>query len=215
MNTGLPFPIVTGLTLDRASRTLRAVTYGRGAWDLALGGAPPGFSVGLAIGQSSAATVSAGQSASFNMLIGGNNGFSGSVTLSCSGAPANSSCSVPSAVGVSGSAPVPFGVALNTSTSSQNAMTGLTVTPTRTGPWGLMVLVATLLMAFLNARLRKHAVAGVICCGVILLISCGGSGTSGGGGGGGGGTPPGTYPITVTASSGSTSHTFTLSLTVQ
>jgi photosystem II stability/assembly factor-like uncharacterized protein len=40
LGTGLPNAVVMALTLRGASRTLTAVTHGRGAWDIALGGLP-------------------------------------------------------------------------------------------------------------------------------------------------------------------------------
>ena len=52
--------------------------------------------------------------------------------------------------------------------------------------------------------------------GLTFLAACGGSSSGGGGGGGGGGatTPPGTYPITVTGTSGASSHNAILILEV-
>jgi hypothetical protein len=38
---GLPTVIVSSIAIDRASRTLRAATYGRGAWDLSIPIPPP------------------------------------------------------------------------------------------------------------------------------------------------------------------------------
>jgi hypothetical protein len=48
--------------------------------------------------------------------------------------------------------------------------------------------------------------------GLMLLPACGGGSSSGGGGGGGGGT--GTYNVTVSGASGSTTHAAPLTLTV-
>ena len=48
-----------------------------------------------------------------------------------------------------------------------------------------------------------------------LLQACGGRGGAGGGGGGQPGTSPGDYTITVTAKSGSLTHTVSAALTVQ
>jgi hypothetical protein len=50
---------------------------------------------------------------------------------------------------------------------------------------------------------------------LIFLAACGGSSSSGGGGGGTPGTPSGPYTVTVTGASGSSSHTATLTFTVQ
>lgn len=48
---------------------------------------------------------------------------------------------------------------------------------------------------------------------LIAAIGCGGS-SGGGGGGGGGGTPAGNYTVSVTATSGSTTHTTNIAVTV-
>jgi hypothetical protein len=69
--------------------------------------------------------------------------------------------------------------------------------------------VAVLLMA------RKRRTVSIIGTGVLALalVSCGG-GSSGGGGGGNPGTPPGTYSITLSGASGSTTHTMMITLKV-
>src|SRR5207253_2450204 len=53
--------------------------------------------------------------------------------------------------------------------------------------------------------------------GLIFLVACGGgtSSSSGGGGSGHPGTPAGTYAVKVSASSGSLTHSTTVTLTVQ
>jgi trimeric autotransporter adhesin len=68
---------------------------------------------------------------------------------------------------------------------------------------------------------RKHILLlAVLCCGMVEL-SCGGGGGGGstspapGGGSGTNGTPKGTYTLTVTATSGSLTHTTQVVLTVQ
>ena len=61
----------------------------------------------------------------------------------------------------------------------------------------------------------SSTLAFVICIALLSLPSCGGASSSGGGGGGQPGTPPGNYTVTVTAASGSITHTITVGLVVQ
>jgi hypothetical protein len=70
------------------------------------------------------------------------------------------------------------------------------------------------------SRLRRKRLIALITLSflVIIIVSCGGgSGSSSGGGGGytDPGTPPGNYSVTVTATSGSLSHSFNFTLMVQ
>ena len=89
-------------------------------------------------------------------------------------------------------------------------------------PAGLFVIVP---FAFLFKWKRLNVQSKVIrvgifasLCVVVLLQACGGgsgsNGGAGGGGGGGGGIKPGTYNITITATSGSLSHSKIFTLTV-
>src|SRR5262249_4728007 len=59
-----------------------------------LTGTVSAFGLTIAPESSSSANVSAGQTAAYNLMIGGP-GFTGNVTLSCTGAPAASTCNVP------------------------------------------------------------------------------------------------------------------------
>jgi len=94
----------------------------------------------------------------------------------------------------------------------------------RSIPWfaaGSTALACILLFAF-PARLRRWrsmlAMMVLLATLVSGVLSCGGAGSGGGGGGGGGGTPgttAGAYTITVTGTSGTTTATGTINLTVQ
>jgi len=64
LGSGLPTVAVLGLKLHRASRTLRAATHGRSAWDLALGVPGPGVGLSptsLEFGNQTVGTTSAAQ----------------------------------------------------------------------------------------------------------------------------------------------------------
>ena len=77
--------------------------------------ANPAFSSGAAPGGSTVASVSAGQTAQFQMQLTPGPGFSGSVSFTCSGAPLGATCHVPSSVPVANGAPAPFTVSVSTS----------------------------------------------------------------------------------------------------
>lgn len=68
-----------------------------------IGAAPPSIGLEVPAGASSSATVTAGQTAGYTLSIGGN-GISGTATLTCSGAPADAACMIPTNENISASA---------------------------------------------------------------------------------------------------------------
>lgn len=168
---------------------------------------------------STTVSVTAGQTATYNLQITPMGAFTGTVSLQCTGAPAKTTCSVnPRSVIVSGSA-VLFIVSVSTtapSASSANqkrhlsflAMSWLGVLV----PWGVL-LVRVRPSVSVNQR---ESLACLILGILIFVCSCGGGSTAppptppivqG--------TLPGTYSLTVTASSGTQSRPLSLSLTVK
>ena len=160
------------------------------------------------------ATLTAGQTATYNLQIMPS-GFSGTVSLSCSGAPAAAACSVvPTSISLSGSAVAPFTVTVTTTARSLGVPGGsLFVEPRMPRP----LLVALFFVALLGTlgtfrtkvRLRFVLPALLILFAASVFEGCGGgpkpSNT---------GTPTGTSSLTVNASSNSVSRTLQLSLTV-
>jgi len=153
----------------------------------------------------------------------GKNGFSGSVTLTCSvttsltGVSDMPTCSLsPTSVTISGSAAQSSTLTVTTTASSSAANQRKDLFWPSAGG-------ATLALALLFVRPRRrsnwHALLGLLILFVsAALAACGGGSTGGGGGGGGGnsGTTAGAYTITVTGTSGSVSATVgTVALTVQ
>ena len=155
-------------------------------------------------------SVVAGGTATSTLTVTPAGGFNQTVTFSCSGLPAESTCSFS-----------PASVTPN-ATAASTTLTISTTAPRTTGFNVTFGLAALLLLAGWSApRLRSPRLRPVaVGLSLVLLPSCGG------GGDGGteppppptGGTPAGTYPIVVTATSGSgttaVSKTVTISLTV-
>jgi hypothetical protein len=63
---------------------------------------------------STSVTVTAGQTAQFNLELAPGAGFSGSVSFACAGAPIAATCIAPSAVQVTSGNPTPFSVTVST-----------------------------------------------------------------------------------------------------
>jgi hypothetical protein len=157
-------------------------------------------------------TINAGQSASYNFsVLPVGVSFANAVTFSCSGTPAISLCSFtpnPVTPGTSSAAVV---MSISTTASSSSSFRPRIF-------YALWLAIPAL--AFLGIKRRGEKPAKLtlpaLLLGLfllaVLLPSCGGGGSNGGGGGGGGGggqqqgTQPGAYTITVTGTSGTSSH---------
>jgi hypothetical protein len=177
----------------------------------------------------SSATVSPGQTAGYALGIAPAGGFTQSVTLTCSGAPAQSTCSVsPSTISLSGTSPTTAMVTVTTTAGSSGltlpvGVGGFTGSKNPQRPLILAWLCALLLtlasLGFLRRAERMkwvpYFVLAVLVCLSVTLTSCGG-GSGGGGGGGTAGTQAGTYTISVSGNftSGSTTLTHAAKLTL-
>jgi hypothetical protein len=175
--------------------------------------APPDFQVSIANGGSFSATVAAGSNALYNLAITGTNNFSGSVTFGCSGLPSGAKCSVsPAPLSISGSAAVPLTVTISTAAAPKTS--AIKHKAGAAFPWcapaasagAVSLCCATLLFSM---RKRRRLSMAFILLSAIGLVACGGSKKASNGG-----TPQGTYSVVFTATSGSASHTYALTLTV-
>jgi len=169
---------------------------------------------------STSATITAGQTATYNLQVSPAGGFNGTVMLTCMGAPGGSTCSAsPASVPPSGSSSYAFTITVSN--------TAYVVVP----PWpqfrgrpilpGLRIALP-LFLAVLMVLLWRKAVAEkrparallpaltVFLFSVMFFYGCGG----GYGGGGGGTKPPTNATLTITGSSGGVNRTLTLSLTI-
>jgi hypothetical protein len=157
--------------------------------------------------------VKAGSSASYTVNITTTNGFGGTVNFACpSGLPSLTTCSfTPSSVTVSGNS---GSSALSISTTAPTAATpapGLSSRLTGAGLFALGMVLAGL--AGRKRRLLQSALMLVVVLGLLVgLSSCGGGGSNVQHNPG---TPAGTYTVTVSATSGTTTHQTTITLVVQ
>jgi hypothetical protein len=167
---------------------------------------------------STSATISAGQTATYDLQVSPSNGFNGTVALTCSGAASPSTCSVsPSSAPPVGSASYAFAVTVN---NTSNAMTlpmmnplGVPRSPMRFGIPLVTLLAMMLMLAIVGIRtgqVKRLAVPAF----ALLLLSIGCMSGCGGGGGGGGTKPPTNATITVTGTSGGVNRMLPLSLTI-
>jgi hypothetical protein len=181
----------------------------------------------LASGSSATATISPGQTATYSLIVAPGGGFNQTVSLGCSGAPAQSTCSVsPSSIKLSGTSSSAVMVTVTTAGSAMGTVEPLGALPS--GKFGLWAALAgTLGLATLGSLggLRREVRRRLVPYGLAFLcLFCLGIATSACGGGsssnsGGGGTQAVSYTLTVTGTftSGSTtlSQTTKLTLVVQ
>ena len=178
----------------------------------------------MAASGSSTATVAPGQTANYTVAVAPGGGFNQTVALSCSGAPALSTCSLsPSSVTLKGSA-----AAVKVAVTTMGVSAGLTQpfgSPLLwNGTFSWLAFSATLAVAMLlisSKQFRERrpqiryglALLCLLSIGV-AMSACGGG--SSGNSGGGGGTLAGTYDLAITGTftSGPTTLTHATKLTL-
>jgi large repetitive protein len=148
--------------------------------------------------------IAAGGTATYNVNLNGVGGFTGQVSLSCTGAPGGSNCAV---------TPNPANL------SSTTTSVPLTVTVSNTAnahltiplPWKQLPFVFAGVLGIALVGLRRKPRQRLLMLFALLVmagtISCGG-------GGGSSPRPPTIATLTVTATSGGQSSTITLNLTI-
>jgi Abnormal spindle-like microcephaly-assoc'd, ASPM-SPD-2-Hydin/Beta-propeller repeat len=179
-------------------------------------GTAPSVSIGTVNGGSFTSTVPLGQPATYNLMLTGSAAFSGNVTLVCSGAPQNATCSVsPATLVLTSGSSQPFSVKVTTqTTATAHVDSAINVFVAGTG-------ATSLLIGSLLFFRRKRFLSVVIACAVGIIVSltvtaCGGGNsdtkppatTSAS-------TPVGTYQLTLTATAGTISTSQVLTLIVQ
>ena len=215
-------PLATGgrsasitLTDDAPTTTQTLFVTGSGA---------VAFQLNPALQSTTTASVSAGQTAQYALQLNPGTGFTGNVSLSCTGAPLAAKCSVSSGtLNVASSNAVPFSVSIST-TGSTSALVPTSKTLRAGWSKNPQTIIAVFVLLLLWIPKRKALLpARFIAVYATLIAIVFVAGISGCGGGNNVITPPpqfvstpkGMYTITVSATAGSLpSQTISLTLTV-
>ncbi len=173
--------------------------------------APPDYAVSTPTGT---ATVTAGQPATYTISVTPSGGFSSAVNFACSGLPSLASCTFnPASV-------TPNGSAASTTLTISTTARGAANPATNLG--GLITGGSFFALALVFGLTDKKRRLQVLC---MTLVAAGLLGAMVACGGGGGtpsptptpaiGTPAGTFNVTVTATSGSITHSSVITLVVR
>ncbi len=228
MNSSVDLPdytVTNGMLMTSVPGGGVITVYGKAGSPGGEPGAPTGvepvdFVLGPAGGASTSATITAGQTAIYNLQLNPSNGLTGQVTLSCTGVPAQTSCTLSSrTVGVNGSS-TPFNVIVSTTARSA-------FLPAFPGPlrpflmvrfqWFVLLLIGLASASLVTSRRhRRRAVfAALLVSLAFTLVSCTSGVTSSTLAAGSTGTPSGTYTLTVTGALNGVSRNVSLTLTVK
>jgi hypothetical protein len=182
-----------------------------------LSGAGVDFPVGPVSNGSTTATITAGQTATYNMQVSPAGPFSGAVTIACTTIIQGATCTVnPASVTVNGSA-VPFTVSIATAARSV-AHAG----PGSSGPSMpaiCLAVLSALAIGFASSKKVRLQLRGAVTCVALLCVlgmtACAGLKTNPWPDQPSISTPAGTYTVTLKATYGAVVRTTTLTLNVQ
>jgi len=176
---------------------------------------PPAAAIAIQAPNPATIVVPQGASSSMVFSVAANTTFNGSVQLSCSGAPANTTCVVsPGVVNLSAGQSVQATLIVTTSVMSASAAPAPFGGFTGTGTAGILmsILVSGFSRRFRKAAFRKTWLMLVIlAAGTVATVSmtgCGGSASKTNV------TPAGVSTLTITATSGTVTTTQAVQLTV-
>jgi subtilase family serine protease len=216
-NTATPNGV---FSFDTGTHTISASYGGDGSFNASSSGQPQTFTIApgffAAVGQSTVVVTAPGGTGQTSISISNSTGFSGTISLACSGLPSEAKCLFsPTSVTVNGTAGTTMAsIAVTTAAATAGLRPNLRLyLPAQLVSIGLFAFV-------LLACPKRQRVRGLVLLSMMTLLllvpACGGSG------GGGSknpppnlGTPAGTSNVTVTATSGSTVSSTGFTLVIQ
>jgi len=184
----------------------------------------PGFFASIATAQSTVLVSAPGSSGTTSVSVAWSTGFSGAISLSCTGLPTGANCAF-SPASFQGSGKLSTANS-STITVTTTAATTAVVPPagpstyTRSLAFGGLMLFSMVLIG-LPVRRRSSVLLGVILGVILFAPACGGGSSNSGGGTQTNAPPPptptsaGNYNITVNATSGSSTYQTGFTLVVQ
>ena len=204
---------LTVVTAGSAPATLSAGLTGSGV--------VPSFTIGDGSGSpTTSVTVVAGLSVGTPLTFSPVNGFTGTITITCTTAsgtlPTGVACTPPAAFTLGATAVTQT---VTFTTTARTKSSGLALTGHARPTWALIGLLSLsgVLMSFAGRSRRLGRAAGLLTLLLALCMPSMGCGNNGGGGSttNPGGTPAGSYTFLVNAASGSATNTETVTLNVQ
>ncbi len=223
-NTATPNGVVT---FDTGTHTISAAYIGDASFNASTSAPPitftitPGFFASVPSTSSLVSITAAGGSGTSSVTVSNSTSFSGTISLACSGLPSEATCTFsPASIKAAGTA-------ANTTATITVTTTAATARNLKTSPYylaqwltGGFALAGVFFVSVPKGRRRALPLLLIVLAVIVMVPACGGGGGSSSSGGSGTqstsnpGTPAGTYNITVTATSGTTSSTtgFTLNL---
>jgi hypothetical protein len=175
----------------------------------------PTLTIAPAGGAGATATVTAGQTATYSLSIAASPGAAGTVTLTCGGVPLNATCSIsPSSISLASGTNAAFTVTVNTQVVRTAS---LALEEFKVASIGLAFLAPVALVLTRRRKFPYRARAWAVLLvflPVITLMGCGGGGSTPPPVTQTFTTPPGTYTLTVSATTGKATTSIPLTLTV-